>query len=800
MKIDPDVPAYSWSRDKLRLLLEHPWDEVQSWAACRILDLYPEAKDEMLLLLPHASPAVALHLLDGLKELPLVESAVNPLLEFFHRVHRPMDRAIAAVLLLRCGYDLPYEELAALPLQQVAKELAQTVSGFGYLLQRMVEESEEAEDIYYGLACGCASEGAYELLNRTQERKKRSEVLGLLEKQWKYPLPDVHRVKDIGTALRLLEDSLVESRPLPEKSARFATVLAELAPVSERCVLLAAAVRDNPGRNTSHRQIPLLLGCSLSLLRDAACRKALLAGDQDIAEVWRALTMRPWPSARVDKETVELLRSKDPEQVLSSLREMLGRQGWVYGEYAFRYLESAAVPGRYHLLLEALDGEWGYDISEDAEGVLRKAGPGVVEVALEHWYKQLPRASKLWWLEMYPTQTVVQFLLSYFEHYFASPDSRIFIELLGEVGSREFFEPLLREWRSGEVAIGNTIRLIAELNNVQDGCLDPIIQDTDKWSADALISSDEVADLPIRRTSSIPLRCTACGRTYHYPLERLYLDDKGENVVIGEIVQCRGCGSIETYEMTMDTKWTLSAELIRTLALGKSEEIDEEGLPFKGQLMGVTAAGHQFKTVSEAYHFLRRAVEREPANADLKKRLGNVLRNGNRSDLALPYYQEALQLDPRDAETTYSVAAILLEQKRFGEATRYVEELARLIREEKLDDRLRRALFSALIDQAGIIYEQTGHQIQIWPRNKSAVDSQDNMPLTLELKSLALSNSEEFEQAYHLFLHGTLPERGAGNTSDKGSWIASQKPMKKVGRNDPCPCGSGRKFKKCCGR
>ena len=23
---------------------------------------------------------------------------------------------------------------------------------------------------------------------------------------------------------------------------------------------------------------------------------------------------------------------------------------------------------------------------------------------------------------------------------------------------------------------------------------------------------------------------------------------------------------------------------------------------------------------------------------------------------------------------------------------------------------------------------------------------------------------------------------------------------KKVGRNDPCPCGSGKKFKKCCGK
>lgn len=27
----------------------------------------------------------------------------------------------------------------------------------------------------------------------------------------------------------------------------------------------------------------------------------------------------------------------------------------------------------------------------------------------------------------------------------------------------------------------------------------------------------------------------------------------------------------------------------------------------------------------------------------------------------------------------------------------------------------------------------------------------------------------------------------------------SMKP-KKVGRNDPCPCGSGKKYKKCCGR
>lgn len=42
----------------------------------------------------------------------------------------------------------------------------------------------------------------------------------------------------------------------------------------------------------------------------------------------------------------------------------------------------------------------------------------------------------------------------------------------------------------------------------------------------------------------------------------------------------------------------------------------------------------------------------------------------------------------------------------------------------------------------------------------------------------------------------------------EGSWVyvdgvmnprPEQRQVQKVGRNDPCPCGSGKKFKKCCG-
>lgn len=32
------------------------------------------------------------------------------------------------------------------------------------------------------------------------------------------------------------------------------------------------------------------------------------------------------------------------------------------------------------------------------------------------------------------------------------------------------------------------------------------------------------------------------------------------------------------------------------------------------------------------------------------------------------------------------------------------------------------------------------------------------------------------------------------------NWPKPKEAEKKVGRNDPCPCGSGNKYKKCCGK
>ena len=43
----------------------------------------------------------------------------------------------------------------------------------------------------------------------------------------------------------------------------------------------------------------------------------------------------------------------------------------------------------------------------------------------------------------------------------------------------------------------------------------------------------------------------------------------------------------------------------------------------------------------------------------------------------------------------------------------------------------------------------------------------------------------------------------AVNPKEEGDAKPKKMPVRKaaeIGRNDPCPCGSGKKYKKCCGR
>ena len=76
--------------------------------------------------------------------------------------------------------------------------------------------------------------------------------------------------------------------------------------------------------------------------------------------------------------------------------------------------------------------------------------------------------------------------------------------------------------------------------------------------------------------------------------------------------------------------------------------------------------------------------------------------------------------------------------------------------------------------------------------------------------TVALGDKFTLEQLVRIVVEEMVNHPIAEFRREKGEWVfydgqlVPQAPYvrkeAKVGRNDPCPCGSGKKYKKCCGR
>ena len=149
--------------------------------------------------------------------------------------------------------------------------------------------------------------------------------------------------------------------------------------------------------------------------------------------------------------------------------------------------------------------------------------------------------------------------------------------------SPDFLEPLAQEWREGEDNIRRTILFLAELHGMEgDATIQHIPRETEGGYqlSEALEDPDKLVEALQEKPIPIPLRCTACKRTYRYHLERVYLGKRAKDVTIyhlervylgkrakdvtiGQIVQCKGCGSLETYKITDETLSSLVVEMMR---------------------------------------------------------------------------------------------------------------------------------------------------------------------------------------------------------------------------------------------
>ena len=814
----PALATFIWDLPTLWGFLDHPSDSVQEWAASHLLELYPEATEQALEMLPQVSAAVAFHLLESLQSLELPETGVEPLQQLLRSEAAPHHRTAAAGLLFRLGRIPSEEDLAELPVEMLLGNLPETEAAVEIVFQEYLKDQSSGDSIIQAMAKACNVEDLFHALDQASQKEFRKAV-GYLEKAWQVKLPVIHRVKDRSSAQRLMQEALdATTEPDSFARSRFPLLtdqlqqdrkhIRTLLKVTEEC---EAKEPGPPSPGAPSSESCLLLACVLGLYRDAACLNAL-SENSGFMESWGCLALRPWRSQKVEPELAASLQGQDPQEVLSGLRKVLC-SGWGYCAHPFYMLDALRVPGRHQVLQEALDGHYGERVVEEAgeaEQLMLK-DPEAMEALLGRWRQSPPEPHWLHLLAEHPTEGVVQFLLEHFDEYMSQPFSTYLVDTIGEVASPHFLEPLAEEWREGEEAIRRTIWFLAELHGMEgDDTIQHIPRETEGGYqlSEALEDPDKLAEM-LQKPIAIPLRCTACKRTYKYHLERVYLGKRAKDVTIGQIVQCKGCGSLETYEITDETLSSLVVEMMRLgMMAGLLGEDEPPDSPLIGQPVAITAAGKTFRSLSEAYHFLVKEVEREPDNAELHRRLGNVLRNGLQPDLAMPHYQEALCLDPKEMDSVYSIADILVEQERYQEAAPYVETLVTLCRDPQLDEGLGRDIFGPLLELVAEIEVNTGYRIELLSPSEEYLDikREAKEPVALELLPLDPGKPGDFEQMYHLFRHGSLP-KGRPEQRWEEPEFDSRRPaytepirVSKVGRNDTCPCGSGKKYKRCCGR
>jgi preprotein translocase subunit SecA len=152
----------------------------------------------------------------------------------------------------------------------------------------------------------------------------------------------------------------------------------------------------------------------------------------------------------------------------------------------------------------------------------------------------------------------------------------------------------------------------------------------------------------------------------------------------------------------------------------------------------------------------------------------------------------------------------IYENKEKAYSSEIMRQLERFAMLQAIDESWKEHLYELDMLKTGIGLRAYGQKDPLLEYKKEAfqmfaemVDRVDEEALSLIYK---LQVREKEEQARRREPEKRLQEAaGMGySTTNQAEEVAPGKPKpvkvgQKVGRNDPCPCGSGKKYKKCCG-
>lgn len=276
----------------------------------------------------------------------------------------------------------------------------------------------------------------------------------------------------------------------------------------------------------------------------------------------------------------------------------------------------------------------------------------------------------------------------------------------------------------------------------------------------------------------LELRCTACGREREHVFPVVYYDlgtsrnkkkrGKYDPLIIPQRVVCPKCGAVDQYELGGFGHIAIMANMMAETA-ERSGQTDAEltALPRDQRIRFI-----EFTTrwgpmhPQEAIERYEREISRKPNDVSLHESFGNVLKLLGRLDEAEAHYLRGAELDPKNMETRIGLAQVAMLRKDIPAAISWWTEAKELVATAPLPPQ---------IDRRMLVLEIDGNLADL---RRGIIPEYEYVPTP------AYDVEEETE-----FTTQTQPRAQRGQST-----------LSKVGRNDPCPCGSGKKYKHCHGR
>lgn len=515
-------------------------------------------------------------------------------------------------------------------------------------------------------------------------------------------------------------------------------ILQELSKISEGCRIFLQLLQDST-------QIAKLTGNSLEQMALAACIYGYSKSTLDISSFDLQTTIDllaiDLKHARWKSQLIERLKQFDQSSVTTSLTAHLVE---VCDGYGIIHIADAmgelTYPEFIGPMITAMSENKGDYLCESARTALSNIGISAQEQLIEQWDK-LDMSQRIYGLSVLksvPNILVADFVVARFSQ-LMSYDLESACELILAIPDIRVLELLKPELRRKQAGIERAFYVSARLLNYEGA-------ETSQTEAKSLAEYHRVQHamatfndgfLPKFDYLSLELECPSCNAVNRYEVKGVIVSGEGDShYLLADEFPCVSCGADVEFKFTALAIMALSVELLKI-----SSNSDHDIEP-KVKLINCRLDG-QILPLPKAVTIIRETLVENPTDAKQWFCLGNLITHINRPKETIIAYRNAVKYMPNAIDAKYALAFNLMEQKQETEAF-------------------------------GILQE--------------ALKKQNRWTFLAKFPNF----SQSFAELYNHLRRELKLNIAALHPS------ALEAP-KKLGRNDPCLCGSGKKYKKCCG-